>query len=155
MDCFQVSVLSFSPLTQIQCIRWRLVLKHSYQATKNKHKNLSMQDRDFIIVSIHSFTHTHTCLIFLPSPFIHPPTHTPVATANPKPCHNRERVTVQIRITSSLHITQKGKDKKALQSITAHGTSLSSHHWHLGERLAEGGRRGGWVDIFCHIPSWD
>lgn len=153
MDCFQVSVLSFSPLTQIQCIRWRLVLKHSYQATKNKHKNLSMQDRDFIIVSIHSFTHTSN-ISALP---IYSPanTHTPVATANPKPCHNRERVTVQIRITSSLHITQKGKDKKALQSITAHGTSLSSHHWHLGERLAEGGRRGGWVDIFCHIPSRD
>lgn len=36
---------------------------------------------------------------------------------------------------------EKDKDerkKKALQSITAHCTALSSHHWHLEERRAEG-----------------
>lgn len=80
--------------------------------------------------------HTHT-----PSspPPPHPPTHTPVTTANPRPCHNREKSHTAISIPSSVHITQLGKDKKPLQSITAHCTALSSHHWHLGERLAEGG----------------
>lgn len=44
-------------------------------------------DMDVITLSI---THIPT-----PIPPPHPPTLTPVTTANPKPCHNRERVTPQ------------------------------------------------------------
>lgn len=68
-----------------------------------------------------------------------PPTTT---TAKTQPCHNRGRDTA-ISQTSSVHITQEGWGEitEPLQSITAHCTALSSHQWHLGERLPGGGRR--------------
>lgn len=84
-------------------------------------------------------THTHT----LPNPPTPASTHPPVTTANPKPCHNRERVTPQSAQPLQSISHKLERDKKPLQSITAHGTALSSHHWHLGERLAEGGGERG------------
>lgn len=69
---------------------------------------------------------------------------TPPTTAKTQPCHNRGRDTA-ISQTSSVHITQEGWGEitEPLQSITAHCTALSSHQWHLGERLPGGGRRSG------------
>lgn len=103
----------------------------------------------------HTQTYTLTLSLSLSStPFLlHSSTHTPVSTANPKPCHNRERVTPQSAKPLQFISHKKSKDKKALQSITAHRTALLSHHWHLGERLAGGGRRRGAGRHFLSNPS--
>lgn len=105
-------------------------------------------DKDVITLS-----NTHTPTLSnapSPPPSIHPPTHQlPLQTPN----HAIIGSHTAISITSSVHITQKGKDKKPLQSITAHRTALSSHHWHLGERLAEGGMKGGAGRHFLSNPS--
>lgn len=107
-----------------------------------------------ITLDMKHIDHTHRSQTPAPST----PTHTPVATANPKPCHNRKRVTRQSEQASSGHITHRTTDK-TLQSITAHCTALSSRHWHLVERPAEeGGRKGVGRDfsaspLFSPVPS--
>lgn len=86
---------------------------------------------------------------------IHPPSPTPLPSPSYLYTHThqlplqtpnhakigKESHCNQHNLFSSYH-TKGEKIKKALQSITAHCTALSSHHWHLGERLSGGGRRG-------------
>lgn len=99
-------------------------------------------------------THKHPLHCPCPSPLFHPPTQQlPLQTPN-HAITGKESHRNQQNLFSSYH-TKKKEDKKPLQSITAHRTALSSHHWHLGERLAEGGGGGesGWADIFCQTPS--
>ena len=126
-------------------------------------------DRDVVTLSTHARTrvrtHTHTHTHTHPSsqcPPLHPPTQQlPLQTPN-HAITGKESHRNQQNLFSSYHTEKKEEeDKKPLQSITAHRTALSSHHWHLGERLAEGGGGGGgggggesgWADIFCQTPS--
>lgn len=91
----------------------------------------------------HTHTYTHTLPLIHPHPLpfspIHPPTNTPVTTASPKPCHNRERVTLQSAKTSSAHITQKGKDKKKKRHFSP------SQHTALHSQAITGTLERGWL----------
>lgn len=90
-----------------------------------------------------NYTQVYLAQMHTPTPSP-PPPEIPTSTANPppKPCHNRKRATQQsgepLHFISHRKVKRETiRDKKALQSITAHGTALSRRHWHLGERLAE------------------
>lgn len=88
--------------------------------------------------SIHNPTHTQT--------------HTAVTTANPKPCHNRERVTPQS--AQPLHSISDTQDKNGTPSPSQHTALHSQAITGTLERgwLSEGGR-GGRADIVCPRDS--
>lgn len=103
----------------------------------------------WIGMSSRSSKHTHTRLSTAPcNSSIHPPTHTPVTTANPKPCHNRERVTPQSAQPLQFISHKRGKIKRHFnpsQHTALHSQAITGtleRGW-----LREGGG-GGWHTFF-------